>query len=154
MKKITLSSSLKVSSTLLLAIAVGTIGGIVGSLVGEAIDWSRLRLDDGVFALTGVLVTAVPILIAHRWLHRKRHAYLIISIIGAVLLSGGLFTIFRGMALQANHVPSGPFSGLGYALMVLAGIILSAVAVVTVLSSVCGIIGRRLEQRRPAPTPR
>ena len=127
-----------------IALAVSCIAFASISIVYERFDLQkRLGIDDDICWLALLLGPAL-IVIIHRGFHR--HAWVsIVTLLGGLALAGlGVFYFMYSREAGAHHEPTGPFSGIGFAIGMLMGLIIVLVGSLAVLGAILAIVARRI----------
>jgi hypothetical protein len=129
-----------------MAIAVSGIVFLLCSVLYERYHLqARLGIDDDVCWLT-LLAGPLCMFVFHRQYHSARWLSWMCAAIGTVGLAGAAVTFGWADAAARTHVPTGPLSGIGYAVTQLLSLYVAGVALAASLGGMLGIVARRMDR--------
>ena len=129
-----------------IALAASGIVFLFCSVLYESYDLQeRIGVDDDVCWLT-LLAGPLGMLIFHRRYHSSRWLPRMCAALGVIGFLGAATTFGWVEAAAKAHVPTGPFSGLGYAIMQLLSLCVAGVALAAALGGMLGIVAHRMHK--------
>ncbi len=128
----------------LVAVLVPCIAFAVASVAYGWLDLrAKLGLDDDV-CLLALVIGPLLIVAIHRRFHRSPKMP-IAALAGGLLLGGaGAWQFLRAREASAQHVPSGPFSGIEHTFAMALGLFAISIAVLAILSGTLALLARRI----------
>ena len=130
-------------SSALIALAVSCVAFPCISVAYEMFDLQkRLGVDDDVCWLA-LLIGPALIVVIHRGFHRRAWVPVVTLLGGLTLAALGVFRFLSAREAGANHVPTGPFSGLEHDFAMLLGLLMLLVATLSILGAILALVARR-----------
>jgi len=110
---------LRLVASALVAVAISGLALLLCNILFEAMAFQqKFGLDDDVSFIT-LLLGPLCLAFFHSTLHSTRWASRTCVALGVLTLVGSALVYFSASEAAANHVPTGPFSGLGTAMAAL-----------------------------------